>query len=74
MRLVLGKVVDGRIDPQGDPPLEEGSVVTILAREADGTFELDAHAEAKLLEAVAEADRGDLVDAEELLRSLRSGG
>ena len=36
------------------------------------TFELDAAAEAELLESIAEADRGETVPAEEVLRALRN--
>jgi hypothetical protein len=71
MRVAVGKVVGGRIHVEGEPLLEEGATVTILAREGGGTFELDGRAEARLLEAIAEADRGDLVDAEEVFRELR---
>ena len=53
-------------------PLPDGAVVTILAREGDETFELDASIEAELLESLAEADRGETVSAEEVLRALRN--
>ena len=45
--------------------------MTILSREADETFELDQAAERELLASIAEADRGELIPAEEVLRSLR---
>ncbi len=51
--------------------LPDGSVVTVLAREGDETFELDADAEAELLESIAEADRGELIPAAEVMRMLR---
>ena len=70
MRVSSGKVVDGRVVVEGEP-LVEGSAVTVLAPEADETFELDADAESELLEAVAEADRGDVLDAKQALKSLR---
>jgi len=38
---------------------------------SETTFELDAEAEAELLESIAEADRGELIPAEEVLRKLR---
>jgi len=41
---------------------------------SDATFELDAEAEAELLESIAEADRGELIPAEEVLRKLRREG
>ena len=70
MRITSGKVVAGRVEIEGDP-LPEGAVVTILSREADETFELDEAAERELLASIAEADRGELIPAEEVLRSLR---
>ncbi len=44
-------------DCRGDP-LPEGAVVTVLAREADETFEVPPELEAELLESIAQADRG----------------
>jgi hypothetical protein len=38
----------------------------------DGGFELSPEEEADLLEAIAEADAGDLVDGEQFLKKLRS--
>lgn len=70
MRVTSGKVVGGRVEIEGDP-LPEGAAVTILSREADETFELDQAAERELLASIAEADRGELIPAEEVLRSLR---
>jgi hypothetical protein len=66
----VGKVVDGRIELPGET-LEEGTVVTILAPEGHGTFSLGPEAEAALLAAMEEADRGDMISGEELLRELR---
>jgi len=70
MRIASGKVVAGLIVIEGDQ-LPDGSVVTVLAREGDETFELDAAAEAELLASIAEADRGELIPAAEVLRMLR---
>lgn len=39
--------------------------------DADETFELDPADEAELLESLAEADRGELIPAEVVLRKLR---
>jgi hypothetical protein len=44
----------------------------VLTREADETFTLDATAEAELFASIAEADRGDLVPAVEVLNRLRT--
>ncbi len=70
MVITSGKVVAGQIILDGDP-LPDGAVVTVLSREGDETFTLDAAAEAELLESMAEGDRGDTVPAEEVLRALR---
>jgi hypothetical protein len=66
-------VVAGKILVEGDA-LPDGSVVTVLARDADETFELGPVAEAELLASIAEADRGDTVPAEQVLRALRGRG
>ena len=71
MVITSGRVVAGKIVVEGDP-LPDGAVVTILAREGDETFELDALMEAELLESLAEADRGEIVSSEEVLRALRN--
>jgi hypothetical protein len=71
MVMTSGLVVEGKIVVDGDP-LPEGTRVTVLTREADETFILDANAEAELLTAIAEADRGDLVPAAEVLNTLRN--
>ena len=73
MRITSGRVVAGKVLIEGEP-LPDGSVVTVLARDADETFELDPIAETELLESIAEADRGDTVPAEQVLRSLKSWG
>jgi hypothetical protein len=70
MRIASGRVVSGHVEIEGEP-LPEGTVVTLLAREADETFELSSELEAELFESLAEADRGELVSAEEVLRKLR---
>ena len=70
MRVTSGKVVSGLIVVEGEP-LPDGSVVTVLAREVDESFELDATAEAELLLSLAEADRGELIPAEEVMQTFR---
>ncbi len=42
--------------------------------EDDGSFQLDAAAEAELLLSLAEADRGELIPAEDALRTFREKG
>jgi hypothetical protein len=70
MLITSGRVVSGKIIVDGEP-LPDGAVVTVLAREADETFELDSVAEAELLESLAEGDRGETIPADEVLRALR---
>jgi hypothetical protein len=71
MVITSGRVVAGKVVIDGDP-LPEGTTVTVLAREGDESFVLDAPAEAELLESMAEGDRGDTVPAEDVLRALRN--
>jgi hypothetical protein len=46
-------------------------ITTQFVHEGDETFELDASQESELLAAIAEADRGELIDATELLKQIR---
>lgn len=68
MRVTTGKVVGGRIVPEGET-LSEGATVTILVPD-ERTFTLTAEEEAALLEAIAEADRNELLDAKDVFRQL----
>ena len=70
MQLATGRVVGGKVVVEGDP-LPEGAVVTILAREADETFEVPTELEAELLESIAQAERGETIPAAEVLERLR---
>jgi hypothetical protein len=70
MQLAIGKVIVGKVVVEGEP-LPEGTVVTILAREADETFEVPPELEADLLASIAEADRGETIAAEQVLQRLR---
>lgn len=70
MKLAVGTVVNGRVVVEG-APLPEGSVVTVLARD-EQTFEVPVELEDELLASMAEADRGETVSADEVLRRLRS--
>ncbi|HSS48079.1 MAG TPA: hypothetical protein VLX28_03965 [Thermoanaerobaculia bacterium] len=70
MQLATGTVVNGKVVVEGEA-LPEGSMVTILVREAAETFEVPPELEAELLESIAEADRGETISAEELIERLR---
>ena len=72
MRVATGKVVAGKIVVEG-VPLEEGATVTVIATEDAETFELAPAEEAALLAAIAEADRGELLDAGEIVAELSRG-
>jgi hypothetical protein len=72
MRVTTGKVVGGRIEVPGES-FSEGLAVTVLAPEAEETFELCADDEEALLVAMAEGDRGDVISVEEFFRDLGRG-
>ncbi len=69
MKIATGKVVDGKVVLEG-VTLEEGSSVTVLARDEQGGITLTPEEEAELLLTIAEADRGETVSAEEVLAKL----
>jgi len=70
MLITTGKVQGGliKVDEQNLP---EGAVVTVLAPEGDETFELAPEDETKLLSAIAEAERGQTINASDVLRQIR---
>jgi hypothetical protein len=70
MQLATGTVIGGKIVVAGEP-LPEGTVVTILAREAHEAFEVPPELEAELLESIAQAGRGETLPADEVVRRLR---
>jgi hypothetical protein len=70
MRIATGKVVQGKLELDGDS-LQEGATVTILVPEPDETFELTPHEEVALEESLKQAAQGQFVDVEALLRELR---
>ena len=69
MRIAKGKVADGRIVVEGEP-LAEGAEVTVLCDDEAG-FELSADDEAAILQAIAEADRGETLDPADVLSQFR---
>ncbi|MEO7136068.1 MAG: hypothetical protein ABI024_17820 [Vicinamibacterales bacterium] len=52
-------------------PWTEGAVVTVVARDDEDTFEVSADQERALLEAMAQADRGEVISWETLREQLR---
>jgi hypothetical protein len=71
MKIATGTVVSGKIIVDG-LPFPEGSIVTVLAPEEGESFELGADDEAALLAAIAEADRGEMIEGKQFLRDLSS--
>ncbi len=69
VRVAIGTVVAGKVVLEGEP-LPDGARVTVLVPDGDDTFELSPEDEAELLSAIAEADRGNTVDAASVIASL----
>lgn len=69
MRVMTGKVVGGRVIVEG-VALDEGTSVTVLARDDNEGFTLSAEEEAELLLSIAEADCGETISSEEVLQRL----
>ena len=70
MRVVTGRVENGKVVSLSGT-LPEGTVVTIVAPEASDTFELSPEQEVALQRSIAEADRGDVLSADQVLAELR---
>lgn len=69
MEILSGKVVNGHVD-FGDVELPEGATVQAFVLEEDDE-EMSAEQLAELEAAIEEADRGEGIPAEEMLRKLR---
>ncbi len=69
MRLATGQVSKGAVVLDG-APFQEGETVTVIAPDDTDGFEVGTQDEALLLAAIAEADRGELVDAADVLATL----
>ena len=73
MKVATGKIVDGKVVLDGEP-MTEGSVVTVVAREDDETFDVSAEDENALVAAIAQAERGEVISWEKLREQLRRFG
>ena len=69
MKIATGKVIGGKIVVEGIS-LPEGASVTVLAKDDSAVVALTPEQEAELLESIAEANRGETVGADEVLRSV----
>jgi hypothetical protein len=70
MRITNGTVVKAKREISGESVAEETTVI-IVAQEDRKSFTLGPEAEAELLEAIEEADRGEFISGDALLRELR---
>lgn len=70
MQVFTARVLGGTIVLDEGVELTEGTRVTVIAGGAETPFELSPADEAELAEAIAEADRGDVISADDLLRRL----
>ncbi len=71
MRVLSGKVIDGKIVVEGET-LEEGSTVTVLERAGEQGFRLNEEQEEALVQAIGEVDRGDVINADDFFQQLRN--
>ena len=72
MKVLTAKFTNGRLDiPEGS--LCEGETITLLVQEGEQSgFDLTAKEKALLLESLAQADRGEVVDGWQLLADLKA--
>jgi hypothetical protein len=68
MKVITGRVVEGRIEVEGDLP--EGTAVAVLAAD-EGGFQLSSSEEDELVEALAAIRSGAYVDGHSLLREIQ---
>ena len=71
MTIVTGKVVNGRIEVE-DVELPEGLEVAVYYTGDEPEVQLTAEEMAELDAAIAEADRGEGIPAEQVLAELRA--
>ena len=69
MEILSGKVVNGHVD-FGDVELPEGATVQAFVLDEDEE-EMSAEQLAELEAAIEEADRGEMISADEMLRQMR---
>jgi hypothetical protein len=69
MKIITGTVLDGRIVVEGER-FTEGEQVTVLRREENETFQVSPSEKRQLLDSIAQAKRGEFVDADALLAEL----
>jgi hypothetical protein len=70
MKVATGRVVGGKVVLEGEP-LAEGAVVTVVVRDDEDTFGVSSEEERALLDAIAQADQGQVVAWETFRERLR---
>ena len=70
MKVATGKVVGGKIVLEGET-LHEGAVVTVVVHDDAEAFDTTPEEEHALREAIAQADRGQVISWERLREQLR---
>ena len=70
MQVFSARVKGGAIVVDDDVQLPEGTRVTVVAGGPEDEIELSASEEEELLESIREAERGEVVTAEDLLHRL----
>jgi hypothetical protein len=71
VQIFSARVRGGTIVPEEGVTLPEGAHVTVIADEDAQAFDASPEEECELLEAIAEAERGETVRAADLLERLR---
>jgi hypothetical protein len=69
VKIVTGTVLHGQIVIEGEP-FSEGETVTILGHDERESFQVTPDEKRMLLESIAQADRGEVVDGDDLLAEL----
>jgi hypothetical protein len=69
MKIATGTVTHGTIVVDGQP-FSEGETVTVLSHGPSEPFRVSPEEKRLLLASIAQADRGELVDADDLLAEL----
>lgn len=69
MKIATGTVTHGTIVVEGQP-FSEGEKVTVLSYDESRPFRVSPEEKRMLLESIAQAERGEFVDVDELLAEL----
>jgi hypothetical protein len=69
VKIATGTVTQGKIVVEGQP-FAEGETVTVLGGDGRERFQVTPEEKHLLMESIAQADRGELIDADDLLAEL----